>query len=264
MNYLHHKFLLSCLSAFSLTTALLPADAVDNQIEAAPTIEDHVTVRSRDLDPEKRELIRRQRAIEHEEEEEANGAHSGLFRKASHSYQQETSFRIAPSFVERPKFQLTATYPTNCHWLTSISDTGRTIEMEDGSHWEVSSADQYILNYWRRSDSLVISPNYNWFSTGDYYITNKSNNTYVKASLYIGPIAFGQYSHWIVAIDHVSGHLTLENGVTWCVYGKDSSVFREWEVNDQIILGIYDNWIHSFDHILINVNMDSHVRARQY
>ncbi len=264
MNYLHNKFLLGCLSAFSLTTSALSADVEDNLKEIPPITEEHVPVRSRDLDPEKREVINRQRAID-SEREDAENAHSGLYRRASLNVDQHSAqFRIAPSTTERPQFQLTASYPTSCHWLTSISDTGRTIEMEDGSHWEVTSSDQYVLNYWRRSDSLVISPNYNWFTSGDYYITNKSNNTYVKANLYIGPMAFGQYSHWIVAIDHVSGHFTLENGVTWCTYGKDSYVFREWEVNDHIVLGTYDNWVHSYDHILINVNMDTHVRARQY
>ncbi|MBS0652846.1 MAG: hypothetical protein JSR39_04875 [Verrucomicrobia bacterium] len=244
-------------------TASLSADAVDSTQENVPSMEEHVSVRSRPLDEEKREVMNRQRAIEREQDD-AQDDLSSLYRRANlMTNSNQSQFRFAPRIAEKAQFQLAA-YPTNCHWLTSISDTGRTIEMEDGSHWEIVTADQYVLNFWRRSDSLVVTPNYNWFSTGDYYITNKSNNTYVRANLYIGPMAFGQYSHWIVAIDHVSGHVTLENGVTWCIASKDAYIFREWEVNDHIILGVYDAWFNSFDHILINVNMDSHVRAKQY
>lgn len=263
MTLLHKKYLLTLLSGLSLISASLTANNLETAHDNSPTIEEHVSVRSRSIDEEKREVMNRLRAIEREQEEGQDSSPS-LYRRANLKINAEQSqFRFAPRYAEKIQLQL-VTYPTNCHWLTSISDTGKTIEMEDGSHWEIMGADQYILSYWRRSDSLVITPNYNWFSNGDYYITNKSNNTYVRANLYIGPMAFGQYSHWIVAIDHVSGHVTLENGITWCVASKDSYIFREWEVNDHIIIGVYDAWFNSFDHILINVNMDTHVRAKQY
>ena len=263
MTFLQKKSLLTLLSGLSLISASLSANDTDTAQESFPSIEEHVSVRSRPIDEEKREVMNRLRSIEREQEEKQDSSPS-LYRRANLKTNAEQSqFRFAPRIAEKLQFQL-ASYPTNCHWLTSISDTGKTIEMEDGSHWEVVGADQYILNFWRRSDSLVVTPNYNWFSSGDYYITNKSNNTYVRANLYIGPMAFGQYSHWIVGIDHVTGHVTLENGVTWCIASKDSYVFREWAVNDHIILGVYDAWFNSFDHILINVNMDTHVRAKQY
>lgn len=263
MTFLHNKSLLAVLSALSLMGASLSADAFDTSEENAPGMREHVSVRSRPLDEEKRDVINRQRAIERDREDAKDDLPPRYRRANLITHSNQPQFRFAPRMAEKPQFEL-ASYPTYCHWLTSISDTSRTIEMEDGSHWEVVSADQYVLNYWRRSDSLVITPNYNWFSAGDYYITNKSNNSYVRANLYIGPMAFGEYSHWILSIDHASGHLTLENGVTWCVAGKDASIFREWEVNDHIILGVYDAWFNSFDHILINVNMDSHVCAKQY
>ncbi len=268
MIFLHNKSLLTLLSGLSLIAASLSADAVDSTHENVPTMEEHVSVRSRPLDEEKREIINRQRAIERDQENAQDDLsspyHPSLYHRANlKTNSNQSQFRFAPRMAGKLQFQL-ASYPTYCHWLLSISDTYKTIEMEDGSHWEIVSADDYILTYWRRNDNLVITPNYNWFSTGDYYITNKSNNTYVRANLYIGPMKFGQYSHWIISIDHVTGHVTLENGITWCVAAKDANVFKEWEVNDHIILGVYDTWCNSFDHILINVNMDSHVRAKQY
>ena len=155
-------------------------------------------------------------------------------------------------------------YPACCHVLLGINSMARSVELEDGSHWEVIVTDQHVLDYWRRNDSLVITPNYNWFSSGDYYLTNRNNGSFVRANLYEGPKSFGKYSHWIIAIDHASGHVTLEDGMTWCIAGKDDYILKEWEVNDHIILGVYDNSFYSYDHILINVKMDTHARAKQY
>lgn len=263
MKFSYPKSLLTLLSGLCLMAGSLIANDPDTPTEDLPLTEDHIPVRSRHMALEKRESMDRRRANEREQVE-GEEEKAPLYRQAKligNSHQSQ--FRLAPNALEKPQFQLSS-YPTNCHWLTSIGDTGKTLEMEDGSHWEIVSADQYMLNYWRRGDNLVVTPNYDWFSSGDYFITNKNSNSYVRANLHIGPLAFGQYSHWIVAIDHMSGHITLENGVTWCIYAKDSYVFREWEVNDHIIIGLYNNWFHSFDHILINVNMDTHVRAKQY
>jgi hypothetical protein len=173
---------------------------------------------------------------------------------------------LAPSQVASARPMLTSSfpYPINCHWLISISDTGRSIEIEDGSHWEVSPYDAYILSTWRREDSLVITPNYTWFGTYDYFITNKNNGTSVKADLYVGPIAFGQFSHWIINIDYLGGHILLENNMLWCVDPQDAHDLRNWALNDTVILGVNNSWFSSYDHILINVNNDDHVRVKQY
>lgn len=155
-------------------------------------------------------------------------------------------------------------FSTVSHWLVAILDVGRTLELEDGSQWDIHYSDRHILNHWRRNDSILICPNYDWFSYGDYYIINNSNNTRIRANLYQGSVPFGERSHWIVSIDHVSGHVTLENGLAWCIHREDKNRLSDWEVNDHIIIGFYDGWFCSCDHILINTNMDSHVRASQY
>ena len=263
MNFLHNRSLLTLLSGLSLLTGPLSADAADPSTAAPSTeedlsVEEHVPVRARYMNPEKREVMSRLRANEKNQDNQQEKEPSPLYRNAKLTANSDQSqFCLASCLVQ-------GSYFTNCHWLIGVSDIGRTIEMEDASHWEIVGADQYTLSYWRKNDTLVITPNYDWFSSGDYFITNRNNNTYVRANLYVGPTAFGQYSHWIIAIDHVSGHVTLENGTVWCVYGSDSYLFREWEVNDHVILGLHDSWFNSFDHILINVNMDTHVRAKQY
>jgi hypothetical protein len=138
----------------------------------------------------------------------------------------------------------------------------RYIDLEDGSRWEVSDSD--VLRSWRREHSVVITPNYSWLSSWNYYITNKTNNTKVKANLKDGPLAFGPYSHWIVDVDYYGGHVYLENQMIWCVNPDDSSVLRGWSPNDHVIFGLYDSWFSPYDRILINVNMDNHIRVKQY
>lgn len=224
--------------------------------------EGHISVGSREFDPELREQIEKQRAYEHNAENAVNAQQT--LRKASYKFSEASSpFQLAPrQLMNSPQITLAAAYPINGHWLASIADNYRSIEIEDGSHWEIATADAFILRNWRRDDTLVITPNYNWFSSYDYYIVNKSRNTYVKANLYIGPIAFGQFSHWIV--DMRGDHIFLENQMIWSFHPDDGNIVKHWAINDHIILGVYESWLSPYDHILINVNMDNHVRVKQY
>jgi hypothetical protein len=261
------KFILPSLAALLLFNAYLPAEEMIVENEDV-FIEGHVSIRSRETDPSKRELMRGLRAQQREEETENTRPETELtLRRASDKFTNSSHpFKLAPrETITRPQLTLTANpFPINCHWLISISDNSRSLEMEDGSHWEVSASDAYLLRSWRREDSLIITPNYSWLSSYDYYITNKTNNTYIKANLYVGPLAFGPFSHWIIDIDYFGGHVYLENQMVWCVNSQDNYVLKDWAVNDHIIFGLYDSWFSPYDHILINVNMDDHIRVKQY
>jgi hypothetical protein len=262
------KLILPSLASLLLFNAHLLGEETTAAKEEAVS-EEHVSVRSRELDPSKRELMQGLRTKQREEEEaESKPSHEQqTIRRASNKLANSSSqFMLAPrETTTRPQFSFTAySFPINCHWLVSIADTSRSLELEDGSHWEVSSSDAYILRNWRREDSLIITPNYSWLCSYDYYITNKTNNTYVKANLYVGPLAFGPHSHWIVDIDYFGGHVYLENQMVWCINPQDNYVLKDWAVNDHVIFGLYDSWFSSYDHILINVNMDDHLRVKQY
>lgn len=175
-------------------------------------------------------------------------------------------FGSTPDLAERHTFRLCQNRMcyTNCHQLVNFVDHDKTIEIEDGSCWEISESDADILRNWTREDFLIITPSYSWFSSYDYFITNKTSGTSVKANISHVPAAFGPYSHWIADIDYFGGHIQLENQTTWCVDPQDSSLIKNWAVNDHIIIGLYDSWFSSNDHILINANADEHIRARQY
>ncbi|MBS0604239.1 MAG: hypothetical protein JSS60_04285 [Verrucomicrobia bacterium] len=263
---LSKKLILPSLATLLLFNGhLIAEETTEEKTEAS--IDGHVSVRSREMDPAKRERMQNLRAQQRDDEEsdgKADAQHA-LRRARNKMTTSGSQFMLAPRHMARPQLTLAAyAFPINCHWLTSIADNNRSLELEDGSHWEVSPSDAYILRNWRREDSLVITPNYSWLSGYDYFITNKSTNSYVKANLYVGPVAFGPYSHWIVDIDYFGGHVFLENQMIWCINPQDSYVLKDWAVNDHVIFGLYDSWFSPYDHILINVNMDDHIRVKQY
>lgn len=252
----------------SLATLLLFNGALIADETTEATIESHASVRSREMDPVKREKMQAQRAeqAENQEAQEASDTTELPVQKANNKLtSSQSQFMFAPTLMTPRQMTLAAyAFPINCHWLVSISDTGRSLEIEDGSHWEISPADMYVLRKWRREDNIVISANYSWLSSYDYYITNKSTNTYVHGNLIVGPLTHGPYSHWIVDIDHFGGHVFLENQMIWCVNPQDREYLKEWAVNDHIIFGRNDGWFTPYDHILINVAMDNCVRVKQY
>ena len=254
------------LTSLLLCSVSLSADETQTPPIDIESQEQHVQVGTRAADSKRRDLIRQRRAQDEEEAGSRVPSAEGFIQRASSRLAAiDRPFKLAPTTYGQLQVRR-AGFPISCHWLVSLSDTNRSLEMEDGSHWEIPYSEAYIVNTWRREDPLVITPNYWWFSSYDYYITNKSTNTYVQANLHpqYGPIAFGPYSHWIVDIDYFGGHVYLENQMVWCVSPEDAYLLRDWVINDHIILGVNDSWFSSYDHILINVATDDHVRVRQY
>lgn len=151
--------------------------------------------------------------------------------------------------------------PKYCHWAHSIIDFGELIELEDGSQWSIAPTHAYKALTWRIYDPIVITPNRSWFSSYTYCITNQATGSYIQANLQLRPIPFGPYTHWVVALDKYTGHVFLEDGSSWKVSQDDWPLFEQWLINNFIIIGYNDEWFSSYDHILINVNAEHHVRV---
>ena len=96
------------------------------------------------------------------------------------------------------------------------------------------------------------------------YRTPSGLRIFARTFILFNPIAFGPYTHWIIGMDFRSGHVYLENGTTWTISSNDLFIFNEWAINDTIILGSNDSWFSNYDSLLINVNMNNFVRARNY
>lgn len=256
-------FYLNIFSMCLLTAAWSDPSSLPSQ--KAPEAQERVTRRQTALDSEQKLILKQKRTAEEASDQEQNS--ESPFRRAALNYNpSQKQFQFAPTNwkADISLANFSNFIPDYTHWLVNIGPTGHTIEMEDGTQWEIHPSDTYVLNMWRKNDPMIVTPNNNWFSTGDFYITNKNNNSYVRADLVVSPIAFGPYSHWIIGIDYSSGHVYLENGTTWCMSPSDYSVFKDWAVNDHIVMGYNDAWLSPYDRILINYNMDSYVRAKQY
>lgn len=155
--------------------------------------------------------------------------------------------------------------------VTVLDNHKFTLELEDGSVWKISSYDGAKALNWRTNDPLTITQNNRWFAKHPYRIINQGNGTSVEASLYLGPVELGENSRFIVSIDHSRRKMLLSDSshvanTTWEISYLDDSIFRNWELKDYIIIGTNSNtsiWDSSSDALLINVNMNNCLRAKQ-
>lgn len=149
------------------------------------------------------------------------------------------------------------------HFPLSISYSGDTIELEDGSIWSVRWSDRNKTLDWLISDIIHITPNSDWFSSYNYRLVNQNTGASVAVNLALGPIYNGFYTHWIIGIDYDHNKVYLEDGSHWTIDGSDSSILYKWLPNDTIIIGTNDSWWpFSKPNILLNVAMLNHVTAK--
>ncbi len=187
---------------------------------------------------------------------------------------------------EKPSFYLatdtdakftTASFPLSCHWMISKSADLLRLQLEDGSVWEISGRDKSTLDRWRSDDPLFIAPASSWFVSQNYYITNRTDDSYVRANLVEGPTTYGPYSHWITGVDieeqkslsdrKLDAFIYLENQTVWHVDPNNVAILSdrksgsEWGPNDPVIIILSKN--PRFDHILINTTTGTQVHVKQ-
>lgn len=148
------------------------------------------------------------------------------------------------------------------HHPFAINVFGDKVELEDGSVWSVCYEDTYKVLNWLTSDTIVITPNHEWFSAYNYRLYNQNTGISVAVNLKLGPIYNGIFTHWIAAIDKYNNKLVLSDGSVWEMSGDDYSISKKWLPNDTIIIGINDGWLSSIrPNILINVTMLNYARG---
>ena len=138
--------------------------------------------------------------------------------------------------------------------------------------WLFDDRDAETLRSWQPGDTIVVTSKSNiiWGSNYKYLLVNKSLGSSVSVNPYQGPIKFGQFTTWVKGIDKKLGQVHLLNGqgdvTVWEVAPSDMEFFRDWAVNDRVIVGENDSWLwwmSSFSYIIYNVNMNHDVRMRQ-
>lgn len=161
-------------------------------------------------------------------------------------------------------------YSNSHHWLAAVTvldNNQYSVELEDGSVWKINSYDGFKALHWKANDPLAITQNTRWFSKHNYKIINKSTGSSVEASFFLGPVKRGQYSRFIIAVDHPRREIMLSDNTHWEISYLDAAIFKDWALNDYIIIGTNSNnsfWDSGSDALLINVNMNTSTRAKQF
>lgn len=155
-------------------------------------------------------------------------------------------------------------FPNFCHRIVVLSVFGDSVGIEDGSIWQVSPFDTDLVHCWCADDVVTITQNRHWFSSYQYRIVNKNNGASIAVNLSLGPIIDGEHSLQITNIDHYNDLLVLSDRSQWKISSRDRYLFSEWTLGDYIILGVNSGWDSSCPFILINSNMNNHLRAKQY
>jgi hypothetical protein len=155
-------------------------------------------------------------------------------------------------------------FPATCHWIIALSAFGDSLGIEDGSIWDVDLRDSDLMHYWFPDDPIAITQNTDWFSSYKYRIINKNHGTSIAANLSMGPIVGGEHSLQITQIDYCNGLAILTDSSSWQISLRDYLQFPQWSIGDYIILGTNSGWDSSCPCILINSNMNTFIRAKQY
>lgn len=155
-------------------------------------------------------------------------------------------------------------YQPFSHRVLDLCSLRSSLSIEDGSVWEIHPAESYKTVSWRIGDPIALIRNFNRFAWSDYYMLNLNTGTNVCVALALGPILNNPHSKFIAAIDCEQGVLALTDASKWVVSSDDLALFRQWAINDCIIVGQNETYFSRYEAVLINSNMNHSVRAKQF
>jgi hypothetical protein len=155
-------------------------------------------------------------------------------------------------------------FPPSCHWLGAISALSDSLQIEDGSMWQIDPYDAYKIRNWFANDPLIVTQNRSWFSTYQYRIINQNTGYSIDVNLIEGPVLNGEYSRQIAALDTFRGEIVLTDNTRWTISRRDAYLLPTWERGDYIITGINSGWDSDYNCILIDVATNNFVRAKQF
>ena len=264
-------------------------ESVDAAIENFPSTDknvENVIVDSRPLSQEKRVLMEEQRQSEQQYSEEAsledgcnvstpiiptNWENALAVTKIPINYFGDQKEPGLSALIANEMNATAAEFsPYVYHWFDQTTQ-GNILKLEDGSEWIFDKDKASLVRDWKSGDTIVLAPKgwSLWGSNYAYTIINKEWGESVDANLFLGPLAFGNYTSWVIGIDVNLGQVYLINGEgersVWEVASQDLYLFEDWTVNDTLFVGQNNSWLwwfSSHNHVLVNVNMNHYVRAR--
>ncbi|HAB99184.1 MAG TPA: hypothetical protein DCE71_05125 [Parachlamydiales bacterium] len=156
-------------------------------------------------------------------------------------------------------------YPASSHWIMKISALGDSLEIENGAVFEFDPWDGQKALYWKAQTPITITQNRTWFSKYSYRIIEQSTGESIPANLKLGPFENSEYTHFLAIIDRNQGAVALTNNLSLSICPDDEKAFATWHEGQAIIIGINSGWqSKTYNLILINVNKNNFVRAKQF
>lgn len=140
--------------------------------------------------------------------------------------------------------------PQGTHLLAAKGIDGSIVELEDGAQFTIADSDRDEIMEWRTYTPIAISPNTYWYSNHDFLMTNCLTGTYVRAKFTEEPLTEHPFTNTIFYIDPFEGIIILEDGrgnqTSWEIDQQDLELSRQWEKDETIVIGVYDNWYSKF------------------
>lgn len=155
-------------------------------------------------------------------------------------------------------------HPDAYHHAINVSADGSTLEMEDGSIWDIKWSDRNKALDWRSQHAIVLTPNHSWFSSYNFKFINLDTNEAVRANMILTPVLNNIKTHWIELIDYSARQILLEDGSIWQMSWFDQSVVNKFVQYDVVIIGTNDGWWRgSNPNILMVVKSQQYARGKR-
>lgn len=156
-------------------------------------------------------------------------------------------------------------YPASSHWIMKISALGDSLEIENGAVFEFDAWDGEKALYWQTQTPITITQNRTWFSKYSYRIVEQNSGESIPANLKLGCYENSEYTYFLSIIDRNQGAVALTNHLNLSICPDDAKAFATWHEGQAIIIGINSGWqSRTYNLILINVNKNNFVRAKQF
>lgn len=146
--------------------------------------------------------------------------------------------------------------------LVNLSPSKEKITLNDGSVWEIKTADQRTAGMWISEDKLRIEPSKD--ARYDVSIRNVSTNDTIQVLMLVPPGNKSPAARKITRIFEQEGRILLDDGSGWKLSLdplKASANSKKWAVGDIVIVG-FDATQSEFPYLLINIKQQDRSNAR--
>jgi hypothetical protein len=149
--------------------------------------------------------------------------------------------------------------------LSKVSETAETVELDDGSIWQVSLYDCQKVFRWNSEETVSITQNTRWFSNSAFRLINRKTGASADVNLVEGPIKDGMLTNYVSKIDLSRQHVTLNSHSGWKIHPESMSIVENWNTADSIPIIIGDNSARNptddqdWEYVLIDVRNPSNI-----